>query len=106
FYQTFALPPTTFTVSLHDALPILRAWPLVGRGELEVVPHAVRSEHVAREAMPGSHKDVACDAVGNGRGTAPDVWVSASGRRRDLDRKSTRLNSSHVAISYAVFCLK
>src|SRR5439155_7084629 len=28
------------------------------------------------------------------------------GRRRDRDRKSTRLNSSHVAISYAVFCLK
>src|SRR5439155_14752467 len=26
--------------------------------------------------------------------------------RRDEDRKSTRLNSSHVAISYAVFCLK
>src|SRR5690625_7127673 len=26
--------------------------------------------------------------------------------RLDLDRKSTRLNSSHVAISYAVFCLK
>src|SRR5207253_7851747 len=25
---------------------------------------------------------------------------------RDTDRKSTRLNSSHVAISYAVFCLK
>src|SRR5207253_8557731 len=27
-------------------------------------------------------------------------------RSRTLDRKSTRLNSSHVAISYAVFCLK
>src|SRR5207302_3222683 len=26
--------------------------------------------------------------------------------RRQLDRKSTRLNSSHVKISYAVFCLK
>src|SRR5690349_23077517 len=26
--------------------------------------------------------------------------------RRDQDRKSTRLNSSHVEISYAVFCLK
>src|SRR5690625_7020049 len=26
--------------------------------------------------------------------------------QRDQDRKSTRLNSSHVAISYAVFCLK
>src|SRR5690625_4514476 len=29
-----------------------------------------------------------------------------SGEHRDRDRKSTRLNSSHVAISYAVFCLK
>src|SRR5690606_41016031 len=28
------------------------------------------------------------------------------GRRRNEDRKSTRLNSSHVKISYAVFCLK
>src|SRR5690625_4534883 len=27
-------------------------------------------------------------------------------REKDIDRKSTRLNSSHVAISYAVFCLK
>src|SRR5690349_22997713 len=27
-------------------------------------------------------------------------------RQHDLDRKSTRLNSSHVEISYAVFCLK
>src|SRR5437660_8109746 len=30
----------------------------------------------------------------------------AADRLRPLDRKSTRLNSSHVAISYAVFCLK
>src|SRR5690625_5387230 len=30
----------------------------------------------------------------------------ARGRPADRDRKSTRLNSSHVAISYAVFCLK
>src|SRR5690625_6575490 len=29
-----------------------------------------------------------------------------TGRPEHLDRKSTRLNSSHVAISYAVFCLK
>src|SRR5438034_4844035 len=28
------------------------------------------------------------------------------GRRRQPDRKSTRLNSSHTVISYAVFCLK
>src|SRR5579884_3937967 len=38
-------------------------------------------------------------------GTSPSR--SRRGRcRRALDRKSTRLNSSHVAISYAVFCLK
>src|SRR5215510_15465864 len=34
------------------------------------------------------------------RCTCPNTWVRRS------DRKSTRLNSSHVAISYAVFCLK
>src|SRR5699024_11735663 len=32
----------------------------------------------------------------------PDGWGEAA----PLDRKSTRLNSSHVSISYAVFCLK
>src|SRR5690625_6583221 len=39
-------------------------------------------------------------------------WIEAVRRTREItkqpaiDRKSTRLNSSHVAISYAVFCLK
>src|SRR5437868_7414346 len=32
--------------------------------------------------------------------------VERGDRDADLDRKSTRLNSSHVSISYAVFCLK
>src|SRR5258708_14896133 len=32
--------------------------------------------------------------------------AGAPGRRRGEDRKSTRLNSSHQIISYAVFCLK
>src|SRR2546430_9109384 len=68
-----------YTLSLHDALPILFLPPgvgqaLVGRGIAEL--GAQRSE-------------VARDAVG-----------------RDGDRKSTRLNSSHSQISYAVFCLK
>src|SRR5438477_13030539 len=37
-----------------------------------------------------------------------DVWVIERGRDLDhpQDRKSTRLNSSHMSISYAVFCLK
>src|SRR6266508_6250895 len=55
----------------------------------------------------------AADRPGHGRAQQPHLDVRRSvaraGRRRDrpaLDRKSTRLNSSHVAISYAVFCLK
>src|SRR5690625_6834266 len=38
--------------------------------------------------------------------TTAAVYFYASRRRAAPDRKSTRLNSSHVAISYAVFCLK
>src|SRR5207253_6452400 len=41
-------------------------------------------------------------------GTSDSTWDAAVVRRAATasDRKSTRLNSSHVAISYAVFCLK
>src|SRR5690625_5513508 len=36
-----------------------------------------------------------------------EAWLSEIGQvLAEIDRKSTRLNSSHVAISYAVFCLK
>src|SRR5690349_22553380 len=35
-----------------------------------------------------------------------DGWQVVDALRRRRDRKSTRLNSSHVEISYAVFCLK
>src|SRR5439155_22780114 len=47
-------------------------------------------------------------AVGRRQEAAIKLALGAQRRRliRELDRKSTRLNSSHVAISYAVFCLK
>src|SRR6266508_5556830 len=52
-----------------------------------------------RSRLPGLH-----------RRAAPGRWGAradaAAARARLRDRKSTRLNSSHVAISYAVFCLK
>src|SRR5690606_39473285 len=56
------------------------------------------------------HRDVALDAseVASLLGLLPG-WTEADGaigREFGLDRKSTRLNSSHVKISYAVFCLK
>src|SRR2546422_4985156 len=40
------------------------------------------------------------------RGPGPDPGQAPDLARRPLDRKSTRLNSSHGYISYAVFCLK
>src|SRR3712207_7046409 len=36
----------------------------------------------------------------------PELFAQARNSQVDLDRKSTRLNSSHANISYAVFCLK
>src|SRR6266850_4115487 len=38
--------------------------------------------------------------------SASTPWVTSPKRRSGRDRKSTRLNSSHLVISYAVFCLK
>src|SRR2546430_11407552 len=50
------------------------------------------------------------NAKGRSRRGSPDIVGSACGaadrRRLQQDRKSTRLNSSHSQISYAVFCLK
>src|SRR5699024_12636071 len=55
------------------------------------------------DALPISHDDVTgLDQVGAGRG---GVQADVDGFDA-ADRKSTRLNSSHVSISYAVFCLK
>src|SRR5690348_17813202 len=41
----------------------------------------------------------------NGKGKR-DSWTDNAGNTWTADRKSTRLNSSHPSISYAVFCLK
>src|SRR5260221_5936852 len=53
------------------------------------------------DALPISH--CACTAV-----AVQSMAATAAARRRFfmIDRKSTRLNSSHTVISYAVFCLK
>src|SRR5690349_2707400 len=46
------------------------------------------------------------NAVSSGFGQAPTTGNLMSSKNYPKDRKSTRLNSSHVEISYAVFCLK
>src|SRR5207253_10275349 len=79
-----------YTLSLHDALPIS-----VG---------AVSTTCVAKftEAIVGSSPAPAFALRRGEIGLAITCNVPLQAR----DRKSTRLNSSHVAISYAVFCLK
>src|SRR5207248_5436057 len=81
FRLTATAPTHIYTLSLHDALPILN-----GRASF-------RSSNSAPTGSP-------CRSIG-----AASAAISVVPSRR-LDRKSTRLNSSHRTSSYAVFCLK
>src|SRR5690242_20899391 len=94
FFHVTATTETS-TLSLHDALPICRLLAL-----------AARCERGFRH-FPGR----VCRRGGRGHRQPRARWdrrvrdrdVASSAER---DRKSTRLNSSHMSISYAVFCLK
>src|SRR5690349_24006757 len=93
-------PPTEiYTLSLHDALPILLDLPRESTRRREDGPRERRpGERGAGAPAPGERARAEQrggeDHQQRGRGVA------------EVDRKSTRLNSSHVEISYAVFCLK
>src|SRR5436305_6924023 len=78
FYLAGAAPPHIYSLSLHDALPIFLLPCLL----LRCWPNHAVGSHRARQGY----------------------WQRPPYSRPD--RKSTRLNSSHVRISYAVFCLK
>src|SRR5207249_11469355 len=75
----FNTPPTTdiYTLSLHDALPI-----------------SARRHQCFRR-----YRSFRVHALGVPLSGCANIFPG-------VDRKSTRLNSSHVSISYAVFCLK
>src|SRR5437773_9032623 len=55
------------------------------------------------DALPISARSVLCDSA---RLDTLRSGASGMALKDPLDRKSTRLNSSHITISYAVFCLK
>src|SRR5260221_8885985 len=74
-----------YTLSLHDALPILSIFRNCAR---------------IGKMRPRKNPNVAGDRPYS----CPDSVSSSA--RWGQDRKSTRLNSSHTVISYAVFCLK
>src|SRR5690606_40104266 len=98
FFLTPAATTGLYTLSLHDALPICDGVGTIGG-------HRRSGQRV--------------DALDQREGDVVEVDAAVDVRRRDAiavqkddvagraeDRKSTRLNSSHVKISYAVFCLK
>src|SRR5438045_6439221 len=80
-----------YTLSLHDALPIL---PFFDDADFYIADDRQRAACHAfcRRGI---------DGIAGGRLRKPAI---PSMPRQD--RKSTRLNSSHLGISYAVFCLK
>src|SRR5438445_5140893 len=90
-----------YTLSLHDALPI---W-----GRLKSAFDTVATAPVPQELRTAVHPPQA-EVVDFGRAMRarnPRLRLAADARQcAALDRKSTRLNSSHANISYAVFCLK
>src|SRR5689334_24083738 len=87
-----------YTLSLHDALPISR-W-VDGRQHLQ--ERLSTALEVANDPNGNSWGQlVLSDAADHVKEFDPRKLVQFH-----LDRKSTRLNSSHSSISYAVFCLK
>src|SRR5690349_23451173 len=81
FFYNHPAPPEIYTLSLHDALPI------------------------SFSSAPRSTTACVVDA-GEGSCTSTDSARTEPSTDHAVDRKSTRLNSSHVESSYAVFCLK
>src|SRR5207253_4629128 len=60
-------------------------------------------DHVLLSGVVFKYKGKMPDRPADSNAVEAEAYLSSS---PSLDRKSTRLNSSHVAISYAVFCLK
>src|SRR5690606_39877781 len=100
FVLTGTPTSASYTLSLHDALPIWGRWLLpLGPGPAQALPpDEPGPSGRGRPRLAGSIQ--VWSQVLSGYLPALQAW------HLGIDRKSTRLNSSHVKISYAVFCLK
>src|SRR5439155_21084137 len=96
YFFLFKSPTTTliYPLSLHDALPI---YVKTGKALADVVPRA---------QYPTGGGSLEWDETASGFYYTRYPQGSERPKEDAKDRKSTRLNSSHVARSYAVFCLK
>src|SRR5437879_8577182 len=83
-----------YTLSLHDALPIYQSFT---NRKPDVLARTREDWERAKRNIATLRANGVTLALGSD---------SADDPSRTLDRKSTRLNSSHRCISYAVFCLK
>src|SRR5262245_64664300 len=101
-YAFFLVCPSSTEIdalSLHDALPIFAE---------EIAFWAIHQIHwieMRRELLAVDRMNQFEVTVGGVRGN-PGHRLQRVERACGLDRKSTRLNSSHLRISYAVFCLE
>src|SRR5690606_41516900 len=98
-FFSWSIPSLPFSpLSLHDALPISSH-----RGRERPHRFLRGRSHGASAHLPARRKGSRAATRPPRRGGAARRLGMCGARQ---DRKSTRLNSSHVKISYAVFCLK
>src|SRR5699024_12731243 len=95
------VPPSTelYTLSLHDALPIFQQHAQQVGARRAAAVAGDKHQRVFRRVYLGLQ--IGIDSLRREKEVFRHRRIVAVG-----DRKSTRLNSSHVSISYAVFCLK
>src|SRR5690606_41186438 len=94
-----------YTLSLHDALPI---W-LTSGGVNNSISNAIIKNSVIGVLVQDAPLELHNTQIHNSASfgiMAQTGRINAFNTVIGADRKSTRLNSSHVKISYAVFCLK
>src|SRR5690606_41226625 len=106
FFSPRAASPVLYTLSLHDALPISARAAGPARNRLYTSGGTIPDRGYYNLRVAESRAKI-------GELDEEFVWERRLGESFTLgtqswkiDRKSTRLNSSHVKISYAVFCLK
>src|SRR5256885_14107723 len=92
-----------YTLSLHDALPICPLNRDGGERRLNVAVTRARQELRIFSSLRGEQMDLSRTQAAGVRDLKHFLEFAERGPR---DRKSTRLNSRHPVISYAVFCLQ